>query len=101
MGGVKALLDRVWRDEAGSMLGVLSRRLGDLDLAEDALQEAVGEALRRWPADGVPDSPTGWLVTAAWRKAVDRLRRERAGRRSSRSSPVSRRPSRPGTTGWR
>lgn len=80
MGEVKALLDRVWRDEAGSMLGVLSRRLGDLDLAEDALQEAVGEALRRWPADGVPDSPTGWLVTTAWRKAIDRLRRERAGR---------------------
>ncbi|BCB90594.1 hypothetical protein [Phytohabitans suffuscus] len=47
MGEVKALLDEVWRGEAGSMLGVLSRRLGDLDLAEDALQEAVGEALRR------------------------------------------------------
>lgn len=62
------------------MLGVLSRRLGDLDLAEEALQDAVGEALRRWPAEGVPDSPTGWLVTAAWRKAIDRLRREHTGR---------------------
>ncbi|MGW5671605.1 hypothetical protein ACWEVO_27260, partial [Micromonospora sp. NPDC003776] len=43
-----AALDRVWRAEAGSMLGVLSRRLGDLDLAEDALQDAVGAALRHW-----------------------------------------------------
>jgi len=80
VGDVRALLDQVWRDEAGSMLGVLSRRLGDLDLAEDALQEAVGEALRRWPDEGVPGSATGWLVTTAWRKAIDRLRRERTGR---------------------
>jgi predicted RNA polymerase sigma factor len=80
VGDVPGLLDEMWREHAGSMLGVLSRRLGDLDLAEDALQEAVGEALRRWPDDGVPDKATGWLVTTAWRKAIDRLRRERAGR---------------------
>lgn len=62
------------------MRGVLARRLADLDYAEDALQEAVGEALKRWPVDGVPDRPTGWLVTTAWRKALDRLRHEATGR---------------------
>jgi RNA polymerase sigma-70 factor (ECF subfamily) len=73
-------LDEVWRSHAASMLGVLSRRLGDLDRAEEALQDAVGQALARWAADGVPANPAGWLVTAAWRKALDRLRREATGR---------------------
>src|SRR5947207_8943361 len=62
------------------MLGALTRRLGDLDRAEEALQEALAEALKRWADEGVPDNPAGWLVTAAWRKAVDRLRREATGR---------------------
>jgi RNA polymerase sigma-70 factor (ECF subfamily) len=77
---VALLVDRVWRAEAASMLGALSRRLGDFDLAEEALAEAVTEALKRWPEDGVPQSPTGWLVTTGWRKALDRLRREAVGR---------------------
>jgi predicted RNA polymerase sigma factor len=80
VGGVDGVLERVWRDEAGGMLGVLGRRLGDLDLAEEALQDAVAEALRRWEADGVPGNPAGWLVTTAWRKAIDRLRRDVNGR---------------------
>nr|WP_089244650.1 DUF6596 domain-containing protein [Asanoa hainanensis] len=63
------------------MRAVLARRLGgDLDRAEEALQDAVGEALRRWPVDGVPDNLAGWLVTTAWRKALDVLRREATGR---------------------
>ncbi len=61
------------------MLGVLARRLGDLDLAEEALQDAVAEALAHWPHEGVPRQPAGWLVTTAWRKAIDRLRREATG----------------------
>jgi predicted RNA polymerase sigma factor len=77
---VRRALERVWREEAGSMLGVLSRRLGDLDRAEEALQDAVGQALRHWPVDGLPDNPAGWLVIAAWRKALDELRRDAAGR---------------------
>jgi predicted RNA polymerase sigma factor len=76
----RAVLERVWRTDAAGMLGVLARRLGDLDRAEEALQEAVAEALHRWPGEGVPDSPPGWLVTTAWRKALDRLRREATGR---------------------
>jgi RNA polymerase sigma-70 factor (ECF subfamily) len=79
-GDVRGLLDTVWRAESGSMLGVLSRRLGDLERASEALQEAVAEALRRWPADGVPRHPSGWLVTTAWHRALDVLRRESTGR---------------------
>ncbi|MPZ27319.1 MAG: RNA polymerase subunit sigma-24 [Micromonosporaceae bacterium] len=80
VGDVTDVLDRVWRAESGGMLGVLTRRLGDLDRAEEALQDALGQALAHWPDEGVPDNPAGWLVTAAWRKAVDRLRREATGR---------------------
>ena len=75
------LLDRIWRTEAAGMLGALSRRLGDFDLAEEALSDALAEALKRWPDEGVPDSPTGWLVTTGWHKALDRLRRDAVGRR--------------------
>jgi predicted RNA polymerase sigma factor len=78
---VREILDGVWRADAPGMLGVLTRRLDDLDRAEEALQDAIAEALRVWPGDGVPDNPPGWLVTTAWRKAVDRLRREATGRR--------------------
>ncbi|HEX6684154.1 MAG TPA: DUF6596 domain-containing protein [Candidatus Limnocylindrales bacterium] len=73
-------LEEVWRTQAASMRGALVRRLGDLDRAEDALQEALAQALRHWPDDGVPANPAGWLVTTAWRKAVDQLRREEVGR---------------------
>lgn len=73
-------LERVWRSEAASMRGALARRLGDLDRAEDALQEALAQAMRHWPERGVPEQPAGWLVTTAWRKAVDQLRREEVGR---------------------
>ncbi|MEV6303960.1 DUF6596 domain-containing protein [Actinoplanes sp. NPDC051861] len=80
MGEVKTVLDRVWRVDAAGMLGVLARRLGDLDVAEEALQDAVAEALRNWGASGVPENPAGWLVQTAWRKALDALRREANGR---------------------
>ena len=62
------------------MRGALARRLGDLDRAEEALQEALAEALRKWPLSGVPDKPAAWLVTTGWHKAVDVLRREQVGR---------------------
>lgn len=80
MDTIAEVVDRTWRSEAGSMLGVLSRRLNDLDRAEEALQDALTEALKRWPEDGIPDNPAGWLVTTAWRRAVDNLRRDAAGR---------------------
>lgn len=70
-------LDRLFREEHGRVLAVLIGVLGDFDLAEDALQDAVQEALERWPRDGTPANPAGWLVAVARNRAVDRIRRER------------------------
>ncbi|MEV4176398.1 DUF6596 domain-containing protein [Nonomuraea sp. NPDC049709] len=83
MDDVAELLDRIWRTDAAGMLGALSRRLGDFDRAEEALADALAEALKRWPGEGLPESPTGWLVTTGWRKALDRLRRDAVGRRKA------------------
>lgn len=67
---------RVFREEHGRAVAVLARVFGDLDVAEDAVQEAFAAAVARWPADGIPPSPTGWIITTARRRAIDRLRRE-------------------------
>ena len=72
-----ATIDVVFREESGRILATLIRVFGDFDLAEDVLQEAFLVALRRWPAEGVPDNPGAWLSTVARRKAIDRLRRDR------------------------
>ncbi|GAA2725310.1 RNA polymerase subunit sigma-24 [Cellulomonas aerilata] len=66
----------VFRAEHGRAVAVLTRAFGDLCVAEDAVQDAFAAALERWPADGVPPSPTGWILTTARRRAIDRLRRE-------------------------
>ncbi|MEU0146482.1 DUF6596 domain-containing protein [Streptomyces sp. NPDC006288] len=68
----------VFREEHGRLLASLVRRYGDLDLAEEVTSEAVEAALVHWPVDGVPARPGAWLLTTARRKAVDRLRRDRA-----------------------
>jgi len=67
---------RVFREEHGRAVAVLARVFGDLDIAEDAVQEAFAIAVARWPADGTPPSPSGWIITTARRRAIDRLRRE-------------------------
>lgn len=67
---------RVFREEHGRAVAVLARVFGDLDIAEDAVQEAFATAVERWPADGIPPSPSGWIITTARRRAIDRLRRE-------------------------
>ncbi|MDN5900216.1 MAG: RNA polymerase sigma factor [Brachybacterium sp.] len=69
-------LSRVHREEHSRLLATLVRRFGDLDLAEDAAQEAMESALRTWPAQGVPRSPLAWLTTVATRSALDRVRRD-------------------------
>jgi RNA polymerase sigma-70 factor (ECF subfamily) len=69
-------VEEVFRRESGQVLASLIGSLGDFDLAEDALQEACVAAIERWPRDGLPDRPGAWLLTAARRKAIDRVRRE-------------------------
>jgi RNA polymerase sigma-70 factor, ECF subfamily len=71
-------VEAVFREERGRLLGLLVRQFGDLDLAEDAASDAIEAALERWPVDGVPKTPVAWLLTTARRKAVDRLRRDKA-----------------------
>ncbi len=66
-----------FRTEWAPIVATLVRQFGDLDLAEDATQEAFVEASRRWRKDGVPANPAGWLVTTARRKVIDRIRREK------------------------
>ena len=72
-------LDGLVRDLAPRVLGILVRRGADFAAAEDAVQEALVEAVRRWPTDR-PDDPKGWLVTVAWRKYVDLVRSDSARR---------------------
>ena len=69
-------LAKLGRDGVARLLAVLARRFGDLDLAEDALQEAMTEALRTWPDTGVPRVPEAWLMTTARRRALDVIRRD-------------------------
>jgi RNA polymerase sigma-70 factor (ECF subfamily) len=69
-------LDRVFREEHGRVVAGLTRRLGDLDIAEEAAQEAYLIALQRWPASGIPPNPGAWLTTTAYNRAIDRIRRE-------------------------
>jgi RNA polymerase sigma factor (sigma-70 family) len=66
----------VFREEAGRLTASLVRLLGDFDLAEEMVADAVVEALVRWPVDGVPDRPGAWLMTTARNRAVDRVRRD-------------------------
>jgi RNA polymerase sigma factor (sigma-70 family) len=73
-------LERAYRAEATVVRATLARRLGDVGLAEELVQDAFVEALEHWQSDGVPANPGGWLTTTAWRKALDRQRRARAGR---------------------
>jgi len=74
------LIGRIFREESGRSVATLIRTFSDIDLAEDAVQEAFALALRRWPLDGLPPNPGGWITTTARRRAIDHLRREARGR---------------------
>jgi RNA polymerase sigma-70 factor (ECF subfamily) len=69
-------VEAVFRAEYGRAVAVLVRFLGDIDLAEEAVQDAFTTAVQRWPETGVPPSPAGWIITTARNRAIDRLRRE-------------------------
>jgi RNA polymerase sigma-70 factor (ECF subfamily) len=71
------LLEQVFRDDWGRVVASLVGYFRDIELAEDAAQEAFALAAERWPRDGVPGNPTGWLITTARNRAIDRIRRDR------------------------
>jgi RNA polymerase sigma-70 factor, ECF subfamily len=75
-----AQVGRIFREESGRSVAALIRVLGDIDLAEDAVQDAFAIALRQWPGEGLPPNPGGWITTTARNRAIDRLRRESRGR---------------------
>jgi RNA polymerase sigma-70 factor (ECF subfamily) len=69
-------VERIYREEYGRIIASLVRRFGDIDIAEEAAGEALLAAVERWPRDGVPPNPGGWLTTTAGNRAIDRIRRE-------------------------
>src|SRR3954447_7889263 len=69
-------IEQVFREEHGRAVAVLVRVFGDIDIAEEAVQDAFAAAVQRWPESGLPPSPAGWIVTTARNRAIDRLRRE-------------------------
>jgi RNA polymerase sigma-70 factor, ECF subfamily len=73
---VREAITRTHREEWARVVASLTKRFGDLDIAEEAAAEAFATAVERWPADGVPPNPGAWLTTTASRKAIDRIRRE-------------------------
>lgn len=72
---IQEIIEHTFRQESGRVLAALISKLGDFTLAEDVLQDALLVALMRWPEDGVPRNPGAWLLTTAWHKAIDLLRR--------------------------
>jgi RNA polymerase sigma-70 factor (ECF subfamily) len=73
---VREAITQAHHEEWARVVAALARRFGDLDIAEDATAEAFATAVQRWPSDGIPPNPGGWLTTTANRKALDRIRRE-------------------------
>ncbi len=83
MSDLKARIEQVFREESGRIIASLIRFSGSFDLAEEALQDAFAMALRAWPESGVPANASAWLTTAARRRIVDAVRRERTRREKS------------------
>ncbi len=69
-------IERIFREEYGRVVASLVRRFGDIDVAEEAASEALIVAIEKWPIDGMPPNPGGWLTTTAGNRAIDRIRRE-------------------------
>ncbi|HEY5358663.1 MAG TPA: RNA polymerase sigma factor [Streptosporangiaceae bacterium] len=86
---VQAAVAEAFRSEWGRVVAYLIRVTGQWDLAEECAQDAFTKALERWPRDGIPTSPAGWLKTTARNRAVDRIRREKAGDAKLREAAMS------------
>ena len=89
----------VFRAEYGRAVAVLIRVLGDIDLAEDAVADAFATAVARWPVEGPPPSPAGWIITTARNRAIDQLRREAARSRKYAEAAIVRVPAEPAEEG--
>lgn len=74
---IQQVIEQTFRAESGRVLAALISRLGDIELAQDVLQDALIMALQRWPVDGTPRNPGAWITTTARHKAIDRIRRNR------------------------
>lgn len=77
MSAIDPAIEAAFRESYGVVVSNLSRRLGDIDLAEESIQDAFTEAIRSWSDNGIPANPGGWIATVARRRAIDRIRRER------------------------
>ena len=86
---VREAITHAHHEEWARVVAALTRRFGDLDIAEEAAAEAFATATERWPADGVPPNPGAWLTTTAKRKAIDRIRREKARDDKQREAQMS------------
>lgn len=80
MPDAKAAAELVFREQSGRITATLIRISGSFDLAEEALQDAFAAALARWPETGIPDNPAAWITTAAHRRVIDSIRRDRTRR---------------------
>ena len=87
--GAEAAAARLAREEWGRAVAALVRAFGDVGLAEDAVQDAFAAALERWPREGLPSSPGGWIVAVARNRAIDRLRRARVGAAKSEEAALA------------
>jgi RNA polymerase sigma-70 factor (ECF subfamily) len=76
----EAEIGRIFREQSGRSVAILIRSFGDIDLAEDAVQDAFAIALTTWPREGLPPNPGGWITSTARNRGIDRLRRESRGR---------------------
>ncbi|CAM5513360.1 sigma factor [Streptomyces canarius] len=80
---VRRSIEALWRIESPQIIATLARQIGDVAVAEDLASEAFVAALEQWPSGGVPPRPGAWLMSTARHKAIDRARREEAGRRKA------------------
>ena len=92
----RATIGRIFREESGRSVATLIRVFGQIEIAEDSVQDAFALALRVWQRDGLPPNPGGWITTTARRCAIDRLRRDVRGRELLRDLAVLEHHHRPG-----
>src|SRR4051812_26224161 len=99
MPAVDARVEQTFREEFGRAVATLVRLFGDIDVAEEAVQEAFATAVQKWPEARVPPNPGGWIVTTARNRAIDRLRRESTRQDRHEQAAVVHHPDKPEEVG--